>query len=100
MSRSSLNAASVFALSLFAFAASAQSNLTNDDLIKLAKAGLSDDFVMGQIKQSGSALRSDPASLIALKNGGVNDRLISAVVQKNPPNDPLTSDSVLQLGAA
>jgi hypothetical protein len=77
--------------------ASAQTTLTNSDVVKLSKAGLSEDFVLNLIDQQGSRLMSDPSALIALKNEGVNERIISAVVRKSPSREPLNSDSVLRL---
>ena len=75
----------------------AQTTLTNSDLVKMSKAGLSEDFITNLIDQQGSRLASDPSALIALKNEGVNERIISAVVKKAPSSEPLNSDSVLRL---
>jgi hypothetical protein len=76
---------------------SAQTTMTNSDLVKLSKAGLSEDFIMNLIDQQGSRLASDPSALIALKNEGVNERIIAAVVKKAPSREPLNSDSVLRM---
>jgi hypothetical protein len=76
---------------------SAQATLTNSDLVKMSKAGLSEDFITNLIDQQGSRLASDPSSLITLKTEGVNERIISAVVRKAPSREPLNSDSVLRL---
>jgi hypothetical protein len=77
--------------------ASAQTTMTNSDLIKLSKSGLSEDFITNLIDQQGSRLASDTSSLIDLKKEGVNERIISAVVIKAPSREPLNSDSVLRL---
>lgn len=76
---------------------SAQTTMTNGDLAKMSKAGLSEDFITNLIEQQGSRLTSDPSALIALKSEGVNERIISAVVRKAPSREPLNSDSVLRL---
>jgi hypothetical protein len=76
---------------------SAQTTLTNPDLVKLSKAGLSEDFILNLVDQQGSRLQTDPAALVALKNEGVNERIISAAVRKAPSREPLNSDSVLRL---
>jgi hypothetical protein len=76
---------------------SAQTTLTNSDLVKMSKAGLSEDFITNLIDQQGSRLASDPSALIALKSEGVNERIISAVVRRAPSREPLNSDSVLRL---
>jgi len=76
---------------------SAQTTLTNSDLVKMSKAGLSEDFITNLIDTQGSRLASDPSALIVLKDEGVNERIISAVVRKAPSREPLNSDSVLRL---
>ena len=63
----------------------------------MSKAGLSEDFITNLIDTQGSRLASDPSALITLKNEGVNERIISAVVKKAPSQEPLNSDSVLRL---
>ena len=88
---------SVISLCLALGTLSAQTTMTNSDLVKLSKAGLSEDFIMNLIDQQGSRLASDPSALITLKNEGVNERIISAVVKKAPSREPLNSDSVLRL---
>jgi len=75
----------------------AQTTLTNSDLAKMSKAGLSEDFITNLIDQQGSRLATDPSALITLKNEGVNERIISAAVRKSPSREPLNSDSVLRL---
>jgi hypothetical protein len=76
---------------------SAQATLTNPDLVKLSKAGLSEDFILNLVDQQGSRLQTEPSALVALKNEGVNERIISAAVRKAPSREPLNSDSVLRL---
>ncbi len=79
---------------------SAQVPLTNDDLLKLAKAGLSEDFILNLINQQPANLYTDPARLVEMKNSGLSERMISAAVKKCPPREPLTSDGLLQLANA
>jgi hypothetical protein len=76
---------------------SAQTTLTNSDLVKMSKAGLSEDFITNLIDTQGSRLASDTSALIELKGEGMNERIISAVVRKAPSREPLNSDSVLRL---
>lgn len=87
----------VLTLCLALGTASAQTTLTNSDLVKLSKAGLSEDFVLNLIDQQGSRLATDPSALIALKNEGVNERIIAAAVRKSPSREPLNTDSVVRL---
>jgi hypothetical protein len=84
---------------LLASVLSAQSTatMTNDDVVKLSKAGLSEPFVTDLIDKQGSRLSSDVSSLILLKDGGANERIIGAVVKKAPSSEPLNTDSVLRL---
>jgi len=75
----------------------AQATLTNDDIAKLVKSGLSEDFILNLIDQQGFRLSSDVPRLIELKNNGVSERIIAAVAQKNPPREPFTSYGLIQL---
>lgn len=71
--------------------------MTNSDVIKLSKAGLSEDFILNLIEQQGSGLSSDVSSLIELKTAGVNARILTAIARKSPAQEPLNSDSVIRL---
>jgi hypothetical protein len=75
----------------------AQPTVSNSDIVKLSKAGLSEDFILNVIDQQGSRLSSSTYSLIDLKNNGVNERIIGEVVKKSPAPEPLNSDSVLAM---
>jgi hypothetical protein len=78
----------------------AQTTLSNGDVIKMAGAGLSDDFITNLVDQQGSHLASDVSSLIDMKQAGVNEHILSAIVKKSPSNEPLNGDSVLRLTKA
>jgi hypothetical protein len=78
----------------------AQTTLSNSDVIKMANAGLSEDFITNLVDQQGSRLSSDVSSLIEMKQAGVNERILSAVVKKAPSKEPLNGDSVLRLTKA
>ncbi len=60
----------------------AQQVLNNDTVIKMAKAGLSDDTVVTTINSSPGTYDTTPDGLIALKQAGVSDKVIAAVVNK------------------
>ena len=85
-----------FALLLPALLA-AQTALTNEDLIKLVKAGLSEEFILNLIQQQPASLATDAGRLVELKEGGVSERLIAAAVKKSPPTEPLTTDGLVNL---
>jgi hypothetical protein len=55
--------------------------LTNDDVISLKKAGLSDDLILLKINSSPTKFRTDPADLVALKNAGVSDAVVAAILK-------------------
>jgi len=78
-------------------AQTASSTMTNDDVVKLSKAGLSEQFVTDLIDKQGSRLSGDVSSLILLKEDGVDEKIVSAVARKAPSTEPLNTDSVLRL---
>ncbi len=78
----------------------AQAALTNDDLIKLAKSGLSEEFILNLIEKQPVNLYTDAGRLADLKAGGVSERVISAAVKRSPPQEPLTTDGLLKLAGA
>ncbi|HWB31726.1 MAG TPA: hypothetical protein VG714_01005 [Acidobacteriaceae bacterium] len=56
--------------------------MTNDSVIKLAKAGLNDDLIVQTIEAQPGAYSTDADSLVALKTAGVSDRVIQAMINK------------------
>jgi hypothetical protein len=88
---------SLAALTAFAALLTAQVSLTNEDLVKLAKTGFSEEFILGLIQQQPANLYTDPARLAEMKNNGLSERVITAAVKKSPPREPLTTDGLLQL---
>jgi hypothetical protein len=56
--------------------------LDNNAIIKLAKAGMSDDVIVSTVNASQGNFDTSANGLIALKNAGVSDRVISALVLK------------------
>ena len=93
---------SVFFLCLLGFAGtlSAQTAMTNDDLIKLASAGLSEDFVLNLIQSQPTSFYTDAARLVEMKSSGLSERVLLAAVRKNPPQEPLTTYGLIQLSRA
>ncbi|MFB3776715.1 MAG: hypothetical protein ACE141_03860 [Bryobacteraceae bacterium] len=78
----------------------AQTALTNEDIVKLSKSGLSEEFILNLISQQPANLYTDPGRLVEWKNGGVSERVILAAVRKSPPQEPLTTYGLLQLANA
>ena len=60
----------------------AQQALNNDGIVKLVKAGLSDDIILSTINASPGSYDTSANGLIALKTGGASDKVISAIVLK------------------
>lgn len=54
--------------------------LNNDSIIRMAKAGLSDEVILSTLNASPGAFDTSANGLIALKKGGVSDRVIAAIV--------------------
>ena len=81
----------------------AQSTLNNDAVVKLVKAGLSEDLILSTINSQPGKFDTSTDGLIALKKAGVSDKVVGAIVAKsyapapaaaaaapvaNDPNDP------------
>ena len=53
--------------------------LTNDQLVRMAHAGLADDVIINSVQTSGGQFDLSPNGLIFLKTNGVSDRVIHSV---------------------
>jgi len=103
---------SLLAVSLcFAFCLNAQAQgdvMTNDEVITLTKAGLSPAIIIGKIRTGKSNFDLSTDSLIKLKQSGVSDDIVSAMLEAKSgkstaaapgpampgdPNDPLAKHS-------
>jgi len=60
----------------------AQQALNNDAVIKLVKAGLSDDLIVTTINSAPGSYNTSVDGLIALKSAGVSDKVVAAIVAK------------------
>jgi hypothetical protein len=85
----------VLAAVCFLFAASychAQDSLDNAAVIKLTKSGLSEDLIVQTISASAGHYDTGADALIALKQAGITDKEIGAMLMKNAnPNGPAAS---------
>jgi len=70
------------ALALIAAACLAQITLTNDAIIKMAKAGLGEEILLSTIRSQAGHYSIGPDDLIALKGAGVTDKVIAAMMEK------------------
>jgi hypothetical protein len=69
-------------------AASAPAPMTNQDVIRLVKAKVSDELIISKIKQSKTKFDTSVDALVALKQAGVSDNLIAVMMnpaQTSPP---------------
>ena len=91
-------------LVLVAFAV-AQTAMTNDSVIKMTKAGLSEDVILGSINGQPGQYSTSADDLIALKGAGVSDKVIAAMIGKAsgggaPAAAPATAGAVASAAAA
>lgn len=81
----------MFLVSLFLLlspALIAQQPLDNEAVVKLVKAGLSDDIIVSTINASAGLYDISSNGLISLKGAGVSDKVISAIVVKSSGGSP------------
>jgi hypothetical protein len=60
----------------------AQQTLNNNSVIKLVKAGLSDDLIVSTINGSAGTYDTSVDGIIALKTAGASDKVVAAIVTK------------------
>jgi hypothetical protein len=60
----------------------AQQGLNNDAVIKLVKAGLSDDLIVSTIAAQAGSYDTSTDGIIALKTAKVSDKIVAAIVEK------------------
>jgi len=80
-----------FLASFFLMAGSiiaAQQPLNNDAVIKMAKAGLSDDVIVTSIQSSPGTYDTSTDGLVALKKAKISDKVVSAIIVKNSGGGP------------
>ena len=92
--------ATILLAAVGAVTAQTQTPLTNHDVVKLSKAGMSEEFIDNVINQQGSQISSDVSSLIELRSAGVNERVLTTITARNPSQESLNSDSVVRLAGA
>jgi hypothetical protein len=69
-------------LCVFACFAGAQETLTNDSILKMVKAGVGEDVIIGMINSQAGKYSTGVDDVIALKAAGVPDKVISAMMAK------------------
>ena len=54
--------------------------ISKEEIIKMSKAGIPDSVIIGKIQKSSSVFKLEVSDIIALKKGGVSDKVIEAMV--------------------
>src|SRR3569833_1310654 len=78
----------------------AQETITNDAVIKLLKAGLSEELVVTTINSSPGNYDTSANALIALKKAGAGDKVIAAMILKASGITPAAAPSATAAGTA
>jgi len=76
--------------------------MTNDSVIRMVKAGLGDDLVVQTINTQPGHYTTDADALVELKQAGLSDRVITAMVNhariRLTPEQPVTLSDVNEIG--
>jgi len=78
--------------------------MTNESVMKMAKAGLGDDLIVETINTQPGTYTTDADALVALKTAGVSDRVITAMINKgrrqitNVAEKPIELSDVNEIG--
>lgn len=79
-------------------------SMDNESVMKMAKAGLSDELIVQTISTQPGQYTTDADSLVTLKTAGVSDRIITAMINKsrqqltNVPEKPIELSDVNEIG--
>src|SRR5258708_16404793 len=63
----------------------AQEVLTNESVVEMVKAGLSERVIIAKIRNSPTKFDTQTDALIALKKNGVPEKVIEAIMSPSPP---------------
>jgi len=91
------------ALLLFVCAASlalSQEALTNDAIVKMVKAGMSESLIVSMVGQQPGNYSTKVDDLIALKQAGVSDKIVSAMAAKAAGGPIAAAPATSAVGAA
>jgi hypothetical protein len=62
-----------------------QEMLNNEGVVKLVKSGMSEELIVNVIRQQAGSYSMSAEQLVALKEAGVSERLIQAMLEKGRP---------------
>jgi hypothetical protein len=77
----------------------AQQPLSNESVVKMVKAGLSADIVAATVNSQAGHYNLSPEGLIALKQAGASDKVISAMIAHNSSAAPSTASGPTSFGS-
>src|SRR5579872_4885682 len=83
-------------LFIFSVSLPAQEVLNNESILKLVKAGISDDTIVSMVYQQVGKYALSADDMAALKSGGVSERIIAAMVIKSASSPTVSSKSTSQ----
>ena len=83
----------IFALCVAAVPCVAQQPLTNDSVIRMTKAGLGDSLIVESINATPGTFSTGANDLISLKQAGVSERVIRAMVAKASTTNTVTPET-------
>ena len=69
----------------------AQQTLNNDTIVKMVKAGLSDELIITTITSKPGTYDTSTDGMVALKTAGVSDKIVAAIVQKEAGVTPVAT---------
>jgi hypothetical protein len=69
--------------------------LTNDDVIKMVRAQLSTNIILTTIRSANAKFDLSPSGLIALKDAGVSEEIIEAMLARGPSRESKVEKSEL-----
>jgi len=78
--------------------ACAQDALTNESVVKMVKAGLSEGVVLSMVDTQPANYLVTPDNLIQLKSAGVPDRIVAAMVARNAGTAPIAPNPSVATG--
>ena len=89
-----------FLLSIIPATLNAQEPLTNETVLKLVKAGIGEDTIVGMVNQQPGKYALSADDMIALKSAGVSDRIMAAMIVKGGANTvPITPTATITVAA-
>lgn len=94
MSRISPFFAMLLLLTLGTVSMSAQEPLTDDSIIKLVRAGLSEDLIVQTVNSQPGKYALGADDIVALKRAGVSDKIIGAMLRRNDSASGKSAPSV------